>query len=298
MAAASHGAQDLRFTAADGATVLPHETERFDEGTGALAAWVGVPELSASEPTVLYLYYGNESAPDGQQPADVWSGYAGVWHLDHDFDDSTSFANHGAPADNHAPPSFAAGVVGRAADFDGVNDALLIGDPEDGSLDFGTASFSYSLWARVEQSAGVYDMPWAKGGTSNTVAGYHFELGTDWWLAGVSDGAVMVGTDLGSESAFLGRWVYLAVVVDRDGAELITYVDGAKGMVANLEALGGSVDTTQSAYISHDAYPFRGRIEEVRVVPTALTDAWIETVYATMTSPESFLTWGTEELAR
>ena len=44
--------------------------------------WVKVPSIPASSGAEqIFMYYGNPAAPDGQDPAGVWSnGYAGVWH--------------------------------------------------------------------------------------------------------------------------------------------------------------------------------------------------------------------------
>ncbi|MCL5667081.1 MAG: DUF2341 domain-containing protein [Patescibacteria group bacterium] len=76
---------DIVFTSADGATKLAHEIEKYDPATGQLIAWVKT-NLSSSSDTVLYLYYGNSSAPDMQTvdpvKTAVWdSNYKGVWHL-------------------------------------------------------------------------------------------------------------------------------------------------------------------------------------------------------------------------
>ena len=50
--------------------------------TGQLIAWVSVPTVSASSDTVIYVYYGNGSAANQQNPTGVWdSNYEGVWHL-------------------------------------------------------------------------------------------------------------------------------------------------------------------------------------------------------------------------
>ena len=51
---------DIRFTAADGATLLPYWIETWTSSAATL--WVKAPSLPAGGNTTLYLYYGNPSA--------------------------------------------------------------------------------------------------------------------------------------------------------------------------------------------------------------------------------------------
>ena len=73
---------DIIFTAGDGSTLLAYEIEFFDETTGELRAWVKT-DLSASVDTEIYMYFGNATATNQEDPAGVWSSnYVGVYHLD------------------------------------------------------------------------------------------------------------------------------------------------------------------------------------------------------------------------
>ena len=73
---------DILFTAPYGITKLSHEIETYSAATGQLIAWVQVPSLTPATNTVLFLYYGNASAANQQNPAGVWdSNFEGVWHL-------------------------------------------------------------------------------------------------------------------------------------------------------------------------------------------------------------------------
>jgi len=91
--------EDLRFIDADGTTVLSHEIEVWDP-SGLSYIWVNVPQVDAnSSSDYMMMYYGNPSAADGQDAANVWdANYVGVWHLGEsgnstadEFKDSTSF---------------------------------------------------------------------------------------------------------------------------------------------------------------------------------------------------------------
>src|SRR3990170_645825 len=88
--------QDLRFTDSDGTTILPHEIEQWNEA-GTSYVWVKVPQIDASSTTDhIWMYYGNASAVDGQNPAAVWSnGFEAVYHLHNAFTDSTGLHANG-----------------------------------------------------------------------------------------------------------------------------------------------------------------------------------------------------------
>ncbi|MCK5683522.1 DUF2341 domain-containing protein, partial [bacterium] len=88
---------DILFTKDDKITKLKHEIESFNNGTGALVAWVKSDLLSATD-VDIYLYYGYASASDQQDVVNTWdTDHKGVWHLNSSSDapDSTSNNNDG-----------------------------------------------------------------------------------------------------------------------------------------------------------------------------------------------------------
>lgn len=99
---AQSSGNDILFTKSDGTTKIPHEIEKYVGATGELEAWVKT-DLSSTSNTVLYMYYGNPSTSNQQQPTLVWdSNYQAVWHLKQDpsgtapqMKDSTSNARDG-----------------------------------------------------------------------------------------------------------------------------------------------------------------------------------------------------------
>lgn len=131
------------FTASDGATPLSHEIEQYDGTTGKLTAWVRVPSLSSTTDTVLYMYYGDPTAPDQQDAANVWdTGFKGVWHLSQDpagaapqMQDATSnpSPNDGTSSGMGATQQVT-GKVGGSLNFDGSNDFVNLGNPTPASL--------------------------------------------------------------------------------------------------------------------------------------------------------------------
>ena len=63
---------DIVFTAGDGVTRLDHFLESWNSGTTELRAWVLVPGLTAGADTELFVYYGNATALDQQDPIAVF----------------------------------------------------------------------------------------------------------------------------------------------------------------------------------------------------------------------------------
>ncbi|MGI9607701.1 MAG: signal peptidase I [Acidimicrobiales bacterium] len=72
---------DLVFTASNGLTRLDHAIESWSSGTGTLSAWVSIPTLSAASDTQLFLYYGNPTADDQQDPEAVFGADADLTFL-------------------------------------------------------------------------------------------------------------------------------------------------------------------------------------------------------------------------
>lgn len=55
---------DIRFTSNDGLTLIPYWIESWDFASETATLWVRVPAIPPSGATI-FMYYGNESAPDG-----------------------------------------------------------------------------------------------------------------------------------------------------------------------------------------------------------------------------------------
>lgn len=232
---------------------------------------------------------------------DLTDGLVGYWSLDEGSGvtaaDTSGNGNNGTlgSISPNTPTWTSPGIIGSyAISFDGDADRVSIGDPISGVLDFGTGSFSYGLWVNVPSSAGSFDMPFFKGGSSASVAGYDFELGTGSWMAVLSDGSIAISSTFGTESDFLGRWVHLMAVVDRRfgyPAELRVYADGVLTDTKSLTGLG-SLSSSNSATIgsnSSGGFPFKGKVDEVRIYNKALIDSEVRdiatrTFYGRLTS--------------
>ncbi|HEV7556114.1 MAG TPA: hypothetical protein VGO00_11690, partial [Kofleriaceae bacterium] len=155
---------DIVFTAGDALTVLSAEHVAYDAATGALEAWVRT--TLAPGPTILDMYY---DGPKVAPTTTAWSAlFAGVWHMSGGAmaPDSTAHGNAADAPSATRQPATIAGIVGEARNYDGVDDSLVVADPQTGELDFAMGSFSYSVWVNVATSAGAFDLPFHKGGSS------------------------------------------------------------------------------------------------------------------------------------
>ena len=105
----------MRFYAADGVTELAHEIDTWNYG-GDSCVWVKLPALAAG--TTFQMSYGGAYGARTTTDADVWTGYAGVWHLSEDgvippiIDSTQNGMNGSARAANGS--GLAAGRIGRA----------------------------------------------------------------------------------------------------------------------------------------------------------------------------------------
>ncbi|MFX1262323.1 MAG: LamG-like jellyroll fold domain-containing protein, partial [Promethearchaeota archaeon] len=290
---------DIMFTSSG--SCLPHEIELFDQQYNSthahLIAWVKT-DLSSTSDSIISMCYGNPSIGSQENPAEVWRvDYAGVWHLGEsngDAIDSTQFDLSGSIAGGVTYGQ--TGIAGNCYEFNGANGNVDFGNPSNGHLDFGENTFSYSLWVRVDQSTGNYQLPLFKGGTTTSDAGYEFETDTAGsnLKAEVADGTVQVIS--GSTDVTFGQWIYIVAVVDVPGGFLRFYANGASaGSPQSISSLG-DVSNSENLQISPSSYPVDGLIDEVRVLSEARTSGWILTEYNNQYNPSSFYSVGAEKL--
>jgi len=196
--------------------------------------------------------------------------------------DSSGSGNNGTLVNG---PVWTTGKIGNAVSFAGGSDAINIGDPANGTLDFGTGSFSYGMWVNVSQSVGTWDSPWWKGGGSDEEAGYDLELGTGPWSANVSDGVTNKQVVFGNET--LNRWVHIVAVVDRRANQLRAHQNGTLIQSTDITGLG-SVSSASGAVISLDGTPFKGKVDDVRIYNRALSATEVIDLYAWRSPRRSF----------
>lgn len=284
--AAADGA-DIRFVDADD-NLLPHEIEVWSPRDGEAEIWVLVPSLQSGQ--TLWMYAGALNAPDGQDPAAVWSnGFLAVWHLGPDAIDSA-----GGTTLEDTGTQDADGQIGRARSFDGVSQYMR----PDPSLDLLTL---FEQPATI--SAWIRPMGWGQAGFGRIVDMSSVNTSADGWSFSVAlnnDGGNPEALRFGfgytssyaswrsAENVTLEQWQHVAVSYEGGDPALMPdlYVNGVTGPPLDENLGAGMPDqvTTAPAAIgaigSGDLRYFDGQIDELRVSTVGRSAQWLAAEHA------------------
>jgi hypothetical protein len=290
---------DIAFTEFDNPTKLDHEIELWNSSSGELVAWVRVPFLDSTSDTILYMYYGNPNAPDQSNPIGVWTNdYRGVWHLSEnsgDALDSTSYSTDGTIS----------GTVtqGDSGKIDGAytiepngNDNIDMGDPVDGHLDFGTGSFTVSVWVKDYPYTNYNNVIYKGARSAADYDGYSLyhrsNDGDACWAIGDTSARIQNDYDYSQD----GTWRYLVGVADRASQKSRIYVNGVEqGTGVSISSIG-SVDSDRNFVIPSDSSYLDATVDEVRVSTGARSADWILTEFNNQNDTASFYLVGEEEI--
>jgi Bacterial Ig-like domain (group 3)/Domain of unknown function (DUF2341)/Concanavalin A-like lectin/glucanases superfamily len=292
-ASAKSNGQDIFFTQSDGVTILPHEIELYQSGSGGLVTWVKIPSLTNTTNTSIYMYYGNPTASPQWQNTSVWDDggsnyYQAVWHLREGGTgtryDSTSNGN------NLNTRNFT-GSEGMPGMIDGANN--LTGAPTDDWLESANnigiannAPRTVTFWVKLVNTNIASMVNW--GTPSN---GQEFGAGirgNDYFLWGYGG----VGTyDWDTATiAQTGGWHYHAITYD--GSTPNWFVD-ASGIGTPPSRAYNTVNS--HVYVGFENDPGMSRynwiqdtIDEIRISNTVRSIDWIKTEYRNQNSPATF----------
>lgn len=278
------------FFSTDGAvgtaTAMPFEIVSWDQAGGALVAWVRVPSVSSSAPTVFYLRYGDGiDLASGNDPQQVWdASYRSVHHFDTGLADATVNGVDGTDQGTTA----VAGHIAGARGFPGTAYADM------GTGVFpNTASYTLSAWINADLAGGS-DCKYVMD-TSTTGAPY------DGMAFGVQPDSGAVCTYIGgwqtsaTDAVSGGTWTLLVVRFDirSSGGLVESSVNGEPfqtlfmGDTQDAQNLASS--PFQVGRWSGNMFYFDGSIDELRVVSAARSDAWVRAEYENQRSGSSFL---------
>lgn len=313
-----NGGQDLRFYDFDTNNQLDHEIESWNEA-GTSYVWVRVPQINSSSTTdAIWMYYGNATAPDGQDLDGTWSSaFRGVWHLNDavpNMTDSSGNANTGTVLDNtfSVASLFANGLgfdgagdyvqVNASGSFNTSNNVLIEGWFRPDNLFDNTALTTFALFEKFLDVS------------NDVLIGL---AGDDYLRDEVPIGALFLKLEKNNNRVFAwtnntswnaGQWYHFAVQIDT-GNNLNTniYVDGVDDtdpgifmdtgshanldFNANLGIGGGNIDTGNFA-VGTQRF-FQGRMEEVRFSEATRSANWIAAQYLSMT--DGMITYGSEQ---
>ena len=280
---------DVLFTAADGVTKLDHELDSYNSSTGQVSAWVRLPAISATTDTVIYVYYGNASAPDQQNRAGVWdSNYKLVWHLgDGTVVNPRDSTGNGSDGVSYGAGGVAGKIAGGAA---GVIEAVA------NNLVTGDQSRTLECWFKIRGNLG----------SDQVICGMGYDTGTGtmFTLMYRAAGSLLSLDAKGIAQSFAwtydGNWHHLAATYT-SGSGLQNagvYLDGVK------QTTNGGSGTLVAQFPSYfdvehsPGYPWNdmaGTVDEFRVSSTARSASWIAAEYNNQNSPSTFLKLGSQE---
>ena len=273
---------DIRFTAADGVTLLDFERVRHDAKAREASYWVRVPRIWAHGVN-FYVYYRPTPNAGLVSGAKMWAAksYRAVLHMD-EAEGATLF-DATANARNLGLGSRTLGATGQIGN--GVSGTGGAGDRTEAAMLAG--SFTYSAWikpAANNTSLAYGDIP----GTSQT---YALSLDASGkvatWLHTGNEILKLTGTT----TVPLNQWTHVAHVVG--GGTQAVYVNGVQdasgGSGAGVWYGGGG---TRMIPINS----FNGIIDEVRLAEGALSPQRIKTEY--LSESDSLLRYGMPEAFR
>jgi hypothetical protein len=281
----SSSGYDLLFTESSETRELPYEVESYTASSGALVCWVRVPVLSASQDTVLYLYFGNSTVTGPQATAsNVWTpNYRGVWHLGNGTTlscaDSTSFANNGT---NHSATATTGKIDGGAALASASSEFIQI--PASSSLNNPGTQVTVSGWGKT---TGTSMAIFASGNNSSSGYQIGFENTGVPFLWSSSNGADVDGSTTIND----GNWHYVVGVWDGTNATL--YADGVQVAQAARTFTASTIDCQIGAICTGAnstscQWYLNGSVDEVRVFAGTRSASWIATEYTNQSAPSSF----------
>jgi len=254
---------DLRFVGADDKSPLKYHIEKYDAKEEIAFVWVKVPRISGGGQDFIWMYYGNSSAPDGQDVGGTYDvNQVAVYHLrepDGTPKDATAYANHAAKFSGKLGlPS----IIGNGAQFGGAGAKMTV--LASTSLTFGKG-FTFSTWLRLSQAAkDAHIFSWDDGKQS-------IVIGVDDTKAycRVGSGQGQAVETPKTTALTPGRWHHLAAAVDPNN-RITLYLDGSEVISSKLKGLvpepSADISIGDSAK-GGNAFP--GDLDEVQLSNTA-----------------------------
>lgn len=236
------------------------------------------------------MYYGNSSAPDGQDAGGTYDvTQVVVFHLgeqEGNPKDATAYGNHAASFSGKLGlPS----VAGSGAQFSGAGDVMTI--TKSASLNF-TKGLTFSAWLRLNQPAGkAHLFSWDDGNQSIIVG-----LEDSRVYCSLSAGKGQTAVTPKTAAMTSKQWHHLAVTVDPD-KQITVYLDGNEAASVKLK---GTVPAPNADIIIGAAakgeIAFTGDLDEIQLSNTARPGGWMKAAIQGQ-GPDGLLTAVLEEEA-
>ena len=296
----------IAVTTSDGETECYVEIERWDDANEKAWLWVKVPSVASGETTILYLYYDAGKADNVDYVGDttdavahnVWdSNFKLVMHMAQDpngdvadaIKDSTSSQNDGTPAGSMTSADLVDGKIGKAINFDGSNDCLIVAD--NSTIDITGAQTFECLFKVANKPVGVGEGLLSKYQTTAGVnkRSHFLELSTSGFLFGVisDDGTTGAGHyNILSDDVDVCDNVYHNVAqVFVPLTSFTQFLDGEQAAQNTTNIISSIYSSDVDFWIgvcqdlTNNAKYIKGIIGEVRVSSTSRSIAWLKATY-------------------
>jgi len=290
---------DIRITDSNG-KVCALQVVAIDGGSDVGELHFKAPSLANSTNTEFNVYFGHATAEQplvdcGGGKYEVWPDkYAMVLHqqesvnnTSNGYTDSTKNLNHGTGTSmSITAPS--GKLEGQGAEYDGSADHLEVVNAS--SLNM-TSQFAVSCWVWGDVFSGKNGRIIQKGVNDDQYRFLDEDDNIKFHLAGVTNGSLTASSALPAT----GGWHHW--VGTYDGSTIAIYLDGSS--IASQSASGSIGTTVNHLYVATKNWDsgggdrFDGRFDELRILNTGYTSAWITTEYNNQNSPGTFYTVST-----
>ena len=269
--AAREDGSDLRFIAADGKTVLPHQIEKFDGLLNEAFVWVKLPEVKPAAKDTFHVYYGNAdpAMTAATKPTDAFDAQAAlVLHFGERGAAPTDATANGNNAETVATNSESS-LIGSGLRLSGAAPVVVPAKP---SLQWQAGqALTLAVWIKPTalQAKAVI--------VSRTEGANSFRLMLDQGIPVIEIGGAPASSAPGAPLA-AGKWAHLAVVAD--GPKLQLYVDGVAygNLAAPLPALNSPLligGVSADAPVAGTS-AFVGEMDEFTLSNTARSAGWVK----------------------
>lgn len=259
---------DLRFVAADGKSLLPHQIEKYDNLLNEAYVWVKLPDVKPAAKESFYLYSGNAAAmAPASKPADAFDGdFSLVYHFGELAAAPVDTTANGNTADTVGTSS-PAGLIGSGLRLLGAAPVVIPAKP---SLQWQAGqTFTLSTWIKpsVLQANAVI--------VSRREGSATFRLLLDQGVPVVEIGGTRSSNGVAVAAA---TWSHLAVVAD--GQSLQLFVNGAPyaKLTAALPAMNSSllVGGLPADAPAAGTSGFTGELDEFTLSKTTRSAGWVK----------------------
>ena len=251
---------DLRVIAADDATELKFNVEKWDSANQLALVWVKVPKLSSQ--TEIFLYFGNENAVSASDPKGTYDASSAVYHFaepDGNPQDSGPNGLHAQSSAQRVAASFSNGGV----QFDGSRTVVL-------PAVSGRNGYSFAVWVKPLSLDGI--LLQSDGFTVSLEAG----------VVRVKSGRANVAS---KEPLAAGKWHHLGFTLSD---MLQVYIDGKPAG----DAAGAALPTGAVTL----GLGFKGEMDEVQLSGVVRGIEWMA-VQAALGPDSGLVAVGEEEAA-